>query len=859
VRAALVLAVLAIVTLVARIFAHLQTDWLWFHELGQERVFWTLLANRWLAGSFAAVGTTAFLLANFWVVERTAPPAGQLPGGGRARRRLRIAVLLAYLGVSVGSGLLVGRRIVLADWQHIVLWLHRNDFGVADPLFHKDVGFFVFSLPLYQKVAQWLFLTIAVALAFAFAAHFVTGAIRTKPPPVSATRGAHAHLLVLGALLLIITAWQHWLGQYALALPREGKVVPGAGYTDVHVLLPWQRVLVVVAIAGAATFLYAAVRRSRSLPAIALVVIAVAELVNPSLLPTVVQRVVVDPQTLSRERAYITDSVRFTQRAWGLDRVAERPISANASISDQELRSNRDVIRNIQLWDTNVLRAEIDQQQSIGSYYTFPHITVDRYERGGKARAIIVAERELDLTRLDPSGRTWANARLAYTHGYGLVAVPAGGVDGAGKPTFLTSEFGAGHPPTQLRQPRVYYGVQPRGAEPWVVVRSNRNEVEKPPSGAAREADYHYDSSGGIPLSGPVRRALFAVRFGDLNLLLSETLGGRSRILLHRDVRDRLRQLAPFLRWERRPEVAVVAGRIQFLARGYTTSDSFPYAAGVQLDGRAVNYMRGSVVATVDAYSGRVTVYATEPGDPILGAWRAAFPTLFTPASRMPAAVHAHLRYPRELFDAQSKIWSTYHIDDVDDFYIKGDAWKRPGDISGPVQRVGTLRSRFKRRGPKLRSEYVLARLPGEQRQRFMLTTMFTPYSEENLSGYLAGTLDARGRSRLTQLSLPRSRRVLGPYQFSRQILAAPGVSDKLRLLNQETTDLGDRAVNTVQLGAPRVVPIGDSFLYVQTIYVTAQGTGVAKLRLVTVYLNGRVGYGKNLDEALRRARAAAA
>jgi uncharacterized membrane protein (UPF0182 family) len=857
VRSVLFLSALAVLVAFARIYAQFQTDWLWFEELGQERVFWTIQASRWLTGSLAGLATTMFLLANFWVVERVAPPDARLPRGHRSTARLRRILLPLYLVLSVAGGLFVGGRVVAADWQQVLLWLHRSDFGVTDPLFHRDVGFFVFSLPLYLKVAHWLFLTVAFGLACSVAAHAATGAIRVKPAPISATRGAHSHLFALGALLLLATAWQHWLGQFALELPREGREMPGAGYTDVHVVLPWTRALVVVSLAGAAVLLYGALRRSWVLPTVAVVVVVLAELANPAILPSVVQRFLVDPQTLSRERPYLVHSLRYTQLAFGLDRVADRPLPANHTISPAELSANRDVLRNIQLWDTDVLRPQIDQQQSIGSYYTFHSTTVDRYRHRGEARAMIIAQRELDLRRLEASGRTWANDRLAYTHGYGLVAAHAGGLGPAGQPRYVTSEFRAGRAPTRIRQPRIYYGVQPTGAQPWVVVRTKRSEIEKPLPGDAPEPEYHYGGGGGIPLGNPVRRAMFALRFGELNLALSETITDGSRIILRRDVSDRLRALAPFLRWEERPEVAVIGGRIQFLAHAYTTSDSFPYSEEVEVGGRRINYMRGAVVGTVDAFSGRVTLYAMDTDDPILRAWRGAFPSLFTPGSRMPAAVRAHLRYPRELFDAQSEVWETYHIDNVDDFYTKADAWQRPAELSGPVQRVGAIRFRFKQQSPQMRPYFLLARLPGDRRERFMLTTVYTPHSQENLSGYLTGTMDAHGRPHLEELTLPRSRLVLGPSQVSRHILGTPAVGDRLRLLNQETADLDDQAVNTVELSEPRVVPIGDSFLYVQPIYATAQGSGVTRVRLVTVYLNGRVGYGRSLDEALRRARAA--
>jgi uncharacterized protein len=858
VRSGLILGVLALVAIGARATAHVETDWLWFHELGQEHVFWTLMTLRWVAGSVAGVATAAVLLANLWVVARSAPPGAGLPVGDARSRELRRVVVWGCIALSVGAGVLVGHSVVVGSWQQLALWLHRQHFGAGDPLFHKDIGFFVFSLPLYRNLVHWLFLTTGVALGMAVLGHIATGAIRLNPAPVAATRAAHAHLVVLCSVLLLGLAATHWVGQYTLELGTANRTVPGAGYTEVHIQLPWLRVLFLVALGGAALMIVAAIRRSWSVPAIVIVVVAVAELVNPAVLPSVVQRLFVDPQTLSRERPYLADSVRLTQAAYGLDRVGDRALPANAAITPGELHANRDVLRNIQLWDTDVLRPQIDQQQSIGSYYTFPNTTVDRYREGKRVRAIIVAERELNVHRLDPSGRTWANDHLAYTHGYGLVAVPAGGLGPAGQPKFVTSEFGAGHAPTRVRQPRIYYGVQPRGAQPWVMTRTRRPEIEKPLPGNTPEPEYHYGGTGGIPVGGLLSRSVFALRFGEVNFVLSQTIGADSRIILHRDVGDRLRNLAPFLVWERHPEVLVVDGRVKFIAHGYTTSRSFPYAARSTLAGRPVNYVRGAVVATVDAYTGHIHMYAVDDADPVLRAWRGVFPTLFEPGEGMPAGIRAHLRYPRELFDAQSRVWATYHIDNVDDFYTKADAWQRPAEISGPVQRVGAIRFRYKSQSPRMKPYFLLARRPGETRPRFMLTTVFTPHSQENLSGYLTGTIDGEGHPRLTELTLPRARLVLGPSQVSRQILATPAVGDRLRLLNQETADLGTQAVNAVELSEPRVVPLGDSFLYVQPIYVTAQGSGVTRVRLVTVYLNGHVGYGTTLHRAIEVARAEA-
>jgi uncharacterized protein len=618
----------------------------------------------------------------------------------------------------------------------------------------------------------------------------------------------------------------------------------------------------VISLAAAAALLYSAFRRSLVLPALAVAVVVVAEILNPWVLPSFVQRYVVDPQTLTRERPYIARQIRFTQLAYDLHDVGERTLPAGATISPAELNANAGVLQNIQLWDDNVLVADIDEHQSLGSYYRFPNTTVDRYLEGGRERTMILAERQLDLTRLEPSGRSWGNDHTAYTHGYGLVAVPAGGVDPDGRPTYTNTEFGAGPPATRVRQPRLYFGVEPPRAEPWVVADTNRKEVEKPLAGDVPQPSYHYDGGAGIRLGGVLRRAVLALRFGEANLLISESLSGASRLVMRR-----VQALAPFLRWDERPQTVVVAGRVQFLLHGSTTSNTYPYARRTSLGRSEINYMRSAAVAVVDGFTGKVTIYASDE-DPILNAWREAFGGLFTPASQMPAAIRAHLRYPEGLFDVQAQVWETFHADDVDDFYTRVDAWQRPADLSGPLDRIGGIRFRRRAdqpldpeepqdnalRAPRVRPAYVLARFPGQARERFMLTTTFTPHSQENLAGFLAGTIDASGRPRLAQLAVPRSRLVIGPGQASRLILNTPEVADQVRLLNQETTDLGDRAVDAVEIGQMRVVPVADALLYVQPIYVTAHGSGVTRLRLVTVYLNGRVGYGRSLAQAIARA-----
>jgi uncharacterized membrane protein (UPF0182 family) len=385
-----------------------------------------------------------------------------------------------------------------------------------------------------------------------------------------------------------------------------------------------------------------------------------------------------------------------------------------------------------------------------------------------------------------------------------------------------------------------------------VVVNSHRGEVDEPAAGSQQQPDYHYDGPGGIALSGFVRRAAFSARFGDLNLLLSETVSKDSRIVLHRNAGERLRTLAPFLRWEERPQTVVVGGRVAFLFTGYTTSDHYPYSMPVRMGQSRVNYVRASAHAVVDAFSGKVSIYTADSADPILRAWRTVYPDLLRPASEMPPQVRSHLRYPAALFDAQIKAYGTYHAD-ATAFWNGSDAWQRPRQLAGPVERAGEIRFPAQSGGSTMRPGYVFARLPGDREPRFMLVTPFTPRGRQNLVAYLAGSIGADGRPQLALLSLPRNRLTLGPSQVTRQILATPAVSRQLELANRESRDLGKTSVDRTIVGVPRLVPVGDALVQVQPVYLVAGGSGVPRLRLVAVQANGRVGYGTDVETALRR------
>jgi uncharacterized membrane protein (UPF0182 family) len=837
----------------ARFFLNL----LWFREVGKTQVLWGVLGTEVGLGLLTGLGTAAIVGGNLWVAERLSVAAGlrpvEEPGVESLRGMLVPLLRWLRLGVVALLGLLVG-LYGAGQWRTYMLWRNQVPFGDRDAQFGRDIGFYVFSLPLQRAVFGWLLLTLLVTTLLVAAEHWLLGGIQ---PAVRGNRVAphvHAHLSVLLGCILLLKAWGYRLDQWSLVFSPRG-VVTGTSYTDVHAQLPALRLLMVVALVCALLFFLNVRSRDFTLPVVGTLLFVLSSLLIGGLVPAFVQRFQVAPQELQREEPYIQRNIDATRKAFALEAVETNEFPASDDLTPAAVRANTVAVDNIRLWEADVLKTAIQNLQAIGQYYEFSDVDVDRYRIGGALRQVMISAREVDPRNLDASAQTWVNLYLAYTHGYGVVAAQVNRAETSGRPAFVVSGFDQQQAAIPVHQPRIYFGEPPPDTPTYVVVDSRQPEVDSPSVSGQSQVLVRYDGRGGVQLASPLRRLAAALHFTDLNLLISSNLNARSRILFNRDIRDRMEKAAPFLQWDADPYVAVVDGRIVFIRDGYTTTDNYPYSQRIQLDVAArrtdsedrgvhgeANYIRNSVKAVVDAYDGTTTLYAFDDSDPLLRAWRKAFPGLFAPRTALSQELQAHLRYPEDLFSIQTDRYASYHIGAARDFYSKQDFWALPEDRSGQLTH-GENSLVVAGPKPRMRPYYLLTKLPGERDEQFVLVMPFTPNNKQNMVAYMAARSDPTDYGKITLFSLPRARTVFGPTQIHAQILADPEVSKELTLFNQQGS--------TVILGNLLTVPIEDSLLYVQPIFVQASQGAIPELRRVPVFFNNQLGYTANLADSI--------
>src|SRR5881396_2650018 len=806
----------------------LYTDWLWFQEVGYTEVFTKTLALRGSLFLGLALAVLVFLYVNLTFAARTAAPDViweledqlGLPGRVVIEPLIRRFLPVVLFAISLVAGL---RATV--HWETLLMYFNALEFGRTDPLFGRDLSFFVFVLPFWRLLYGWAITLVVSTIILTLAVYVLQRSLvlTTRGPRLAA--GARTHLLALGALALALKAVGFWLDRFELVFSPRG-IVFGASYTDIHSSLPALGVLTVVGAVAALACLAQIARPGLRLVAGGLIVLGLVWVIALGIYPALLQRFSVTPNELVAERPFIEHNIRMTRQAYGLDRIVEQSFPADETLDARALERNAPTIENIRLWDHRPLLRTFGQLQEIRTYYKFVDVDNDRYTIKGEYKQLMLSTRELSYAHLQ--SRIWINEHLTFTHGYGVVVGPVNRITPEGLPEFLVKDI----PPQStggfpaITRPEIYYGEV---SNEYALVRTRRQELNYP--SGDQNVYTTYAGAGGIPLSSFLRKVLFAVRFGEIKMLLSNDLTDQSRIMFYRSVAERVRQIAPFFRFDRDPYMVVADdGRLIWMLDGYTTTSRYPYSDPVPGIG---NYIRNSVKVTVDAYDGSVTFYRADDTDPIVRAYGGAFPGLLKPLDKMPEGLRRHIRYPEDFFAIQARKYATYHMLDPQVFYNKEDLWAVP-------------RRAIEGRDRDMEPYYTIMRPPGEQKEEFILLTLFNPARRDNMIAWMAARSDPPNYGRLIVYNFPKQKLVYGPRQIDARIDQDPIISQQLSLWNQRGS--------SVIRGSLLAIPIDQSLIYVQPLYLAASEQGaLPELRRVIVAYGNQIAMESTLEQSLAR------
>ena len=841
---------------VARAIATFFTNYLWFDSVNLNSVWIKILFTKGALVGATSLLAFIFIFTNLRLAVRATPVMDIFESFesqdplSRFRAWTNERFLRYRLWGSIGLSLFLGAGASQL-WEQVLLFLNQQSFGVTDPVFQADVSRYVFGLPLYRLFVSWgfqlvIFTSLIIVLFFV-----ATGALQLRQgrlPEVSS--GAKAHLSVLLAFIAILKAFAYRLDSMELLYSPRGKVF-GASYTDVIAHLPALNLLILISLFGAVLLLVNIKRRGWLLPATAISLWLAVSIIVGGLVPAAIQRFRVVPDELNKELPYVENHIDYTRLAYGLDSIEEKSFAASPDLSQDDISNNKQTVDNIRLWDPTVLAETYSQLQEIRAYYALQEVDVDRYRINGELTQVMVAARELDQTNLPAVG--WVNERLQYTHGFGVVFSPANNVASQGQPDFYVKGVPATTTVSELEveQPRIYFGESADSVE-YVVVNSLQDEVDYPLSTEGQSVAYtNYSGDGGVGIGSFFRRLGFALRYSELNLLISNQLSDDSKLIMERNIVSRVKKAAPFLYTDNDPYLALIDGNLFWIIDMYTVSDKYPYAQPA--DTRRINensglpvnfnYLRNSVKAVVNAYDGTMNFYVVDENDPIMTAYNDIFPDLFSPKSEMSSELLDHIRYPEDLFTIQSDMYRDYHMTDPRVFYADEDPWVIPSD-SSTTPRVATLRGEFTEIGFKpMLPYYLLMSLPGETDLSYLIFQPFNPENRPNMQSFLVADADPENYGQLIDFRLPKGEFVDGPSQVATRINQDPDISQIFTLLDQQGS--------SVIKGNLFVVPINQSILYYQPIYLQGEQNPLPEFKFVVVVFQDRIIMSETLSEAL--------
>lgn len=814
----LAVAILALLLFIGLAVARgIYVDWIWFRSLGYSSIFVTILVTRlWLFAVGAAV-FAALAAPNVYLAFRFSR-GGVLPSIplGIAQWLRKVAAWASALVVLILSAIF--GAVASGQWETFLRFFNSQPFGTTDPLYFRDAGFYIFSLPVMTFIQGWLLGAVVVLLVAVAGLYFGLFALRGLT--LALTYPVKAHLSALVAVLFLVIAWTYWVDLYEVLLSSGGAAF-GASYADVNARIPALRVLMAITTAGALLMI-----GNIFVPGLRLAVAAVGLWVGGAILvgaiyPAAIQRFRVEPNELSLERQFINRNIDFTRQAYGLDTISVLPYDVE-DLNQETVDAHPDVIDNVRVWDYRPLQSLYNQRQFIRPYYDFLDVDVDRYQVDDRYRQVMLGARELSPEKLPEEAQGWVNQRLQWTHGYGAAMSPVNEFTPEGHPRYFLEDV----PPRgkfDVERPEIYYGESSRS---FVIVNTNVQEIDFPTD--AGPVYTSYQGKGGVPLDSFIDRLVFAWHFRDFNVLISGQITSESRIQFRRTIQDRVSTLAPFLRLDQDPYLVVADGQLWWIQDTYTVTDRYPYSTPTEDGG--FNYIRNSVKVVVNAYDGTTDFYVVDDTDPIMRTYREAFPDLFQTLDAMPATLRDHLRYPVDLFSIQANTYLTYHMTDVGVFYNREDQWSIPQEVvSGSRQPVEPY--------------YIISRLLESQQDEFLLILPFTPVNRPNMVSWLAARNDPPSYGELVLYNFPRGRQIDGPAQIEARIDNDAQISEQFTLWGQ--------VGSTVIRGNLLVIPIGRSILYVEPIYLQAENLPFPELRRVIVADSTSVTMQQTLDDSL--------
>jgi len=842
-RRRLLILLVAVVALIAvsRTLLSYWVDLLWFNSLGYGQVFWKTASLQ--VGVFAifAIVTFAVLFFALSALRRShqsaLPRDHKLMIGGQpvnlsVEPALRILSFLASLIIAALTG-----GSMASNWPTLALfWYAPHATGiVVDPIFARPLSFFFFTLPAWQLLVGWL-LTLSIILCVAAVVFLL---ITSGTRALDKTRSAFAPspwrgLSITGAFLLLVLAINVYVDRFQSILDHH-TIFDGITYTDAHITINGLLIVCAALVIGAVIAAVNAFQQARGRWLVAAVAPAAVSYILLGIVGWYVANFIVKPNELVREEPYIAHNIEMTRQAYGLDKFLQREFPAETTVDATDPANNQPTLQNIRLWDWHALQDTLRQVQEIRTYYDFPDIDIDRYDINGTKREVMLATRELNVNKLPESSRNWINERLIYTHGYGITMNPVNGFTSEGLPTLMLSNMPVQStvPGLSVTRPEIYFGEL---TDTDVYVKTHQQEFDYPQGQTNNLTSYQ--GTGGIVLGGFLRRVMLSIDRGDLGKLpFSDDVNAQSRLLMRRNVRERVAAIAPFLTFEQDPYIVIGDnGRLFWMMDAFTTSDNYPYSTHYNLGDQPVNYMRNSVKVVIDAYNGTTTFYAFDNQDSILAAYRRIFPNLFKDASEMPSVLRKHVRYPESLFKLQSEVYGLYHMTNPEVFFNREDLWTVATETSLDSEGNQVV-------GP-MQPNFVLMKLPGEAGVEFVEILPFTPANRNNLIGWIAARSDGANYGNAIVYDFPKTRLVDGPQQIEARIDQNAQLSGQLTLWNQQGSH--------VRRGSLLVIPSGRALLYAEPIYLQAQQSPMPELRLVVLALQDRLAYGPTFQAALQ-------